>query len=210
MSRTIPLLLCLLFTCSCQAPGRKHVAALVEQLVSPIGPPGPDITDYNGGQADEKKLEASLKALFEGYEHPQVAQARAKLVAMGTPIFPELVRHLQDQRYCYSFCYAQWVNHSVGETIEHMMAEVVRGQFEPYGYKWRKNGHGSNGQPSFDQMLQEIGAEKYAEHVKGMTQRSAEKEYVEWYLQQEKKYGFTSSEQEEQIVAPCLNRLSQL
>ena len=179
-------------------------------LVSPIGPPGPEITDYRGGKEDMKKLDASLKALFEGYEHPQVAKARAKLVAMGTPIFPELVRHLQDKRYSYSFCSAAWEDYSVGHTVERIMAEVVGGRFSPYGYKWRPNAHGSNGQPNFGKMLSEFGAEKYAQHVLGMTRDQAEKEYVEWYVQKEKAYGFADPQQEEEILAPCLKRLSQL
>jgi hypothetical protein len=218
MLRSLPLVLCLMLGCSCAALRRDcveqvdpgQVSHLVEQLVSPIGPPGPEITDYNGGKEDMKKLEASLKALFEGYEHPQVARARAKLVSMGTPIFPELVKHLHDKRYSYSFCYAQWVNHSVGDTVSHIMAEVVRGRFSPYGYKWRENARSSNGQPNFGQMLRELGAESYAEHVKGMTRNEVEKEYVQWYLQKEKSYGFVDEKQEHDVVTPCLKRLSEL
>ena len=157
-----------------------------------------------------KKLEASLKALFEGYEHPQVARARAKLVSMGTPIFPELVKHLQDKRYSYSFCYAAWVDHSVGDTVGHIMAEVVGGRFRPSGYKSRKNAHGSNGQPSVGQMMSEFGVERYAEHAKGMTRDQVEKEYVEWYMQKEKGYGFVDTQQQEKILTPSSKRLSEL
>ena len=157
-----------------------------------------------------KKLEASLKALFEGYEHPQVAKARATLVSMGTPIFPELIRHLEDKRYSYSFCYASWVDHSVGSTVGHIMAEVVGGRFHPSGYKWRKNAHGSNGQPTVGQMMREFGVERYAEHAKGMTRDEAEKEYVEWYMQKERGHGFVDAQQQEKIMTPCITRLSEL
>jgi len=206
----MPLLFCLAIACSCTTPSPKHVSALVEQLVSPIGPPGPEITDYTGGKEDIKKLDASLKALFEGYEHPRVAKARAKLVAMGTPIFSELVGHLQDKRYSYSFCSAAWEDYSVGDTVQEIMAEVVGGRFSPCGYKGRQNAHGWNGQPSFGEMLREFGAEQYVQHVRGMTRDQAEKEYVQWYVQKEKGYGFANPQQEEKILAPCLKRLSQL
>jgi hypothetical protein len=218
MWRLLPLLLCAVMVWSCAAPRQQRVEALdskqvsdlVEQLVSPIGPPGPEITDYNGGKKDMKKWEASLKALSEGYEHPQVARARAGLVSMGTPIFPELIKHLNDERYSSSFCHAAWVDDSVGDAVGNIMAEVVGGRFRPSGYKWRENAHGSNGQPSVGQMMSELGIESYAEHAKGMTRDEAEKEYVEWYMQKEKSYGFVDAQQQDKIMTPCLKRLSEL
>jgi len=185
-------------------------AKLVEQLVSPIGPPPEDVKDYNGGKADMKKLEAHLKALSEGWMDPQVAEARQKLISMGTPTFPELVKHLDDKRYSYSFCSAAWEDLPVGYAVQEIMAEVVKGGFSPHGYKWRKNSIGSNGQPSFGQMLKELGAEKYANHAKGITTKQAEKEYVLWYMEKEKGHGFKDKQQEEYILAPCLKRLSEL
>jgi hypothetical protein len=105
---------------------------------------------------------------------------------MGTPIFPQLVKHLDDKRYSYSFCYAAWVDHPVGYAVQEIMADVVGEGFRPYGYKWRQNANGGNGQPSFGQMMREIGAEKYADHAKGITTKQAQKEYVQWYLEKEK------------------------
>ena len=187
------------------------VAKLVEQLVSPIGPPPEEVKEYNGGKADTKKLEGHLKALSEGWMDPQVAKAREKLISMGTPIFPELVKHLDDKRYSYSFCYAAWLDHPVGYAVQQIMAEVVDGGgFRPYGYKWRDNSNGSNGQPSFGQMMREIGAEKYAEHAKRITTKQAEKEYVQWYMEKEKGHGFKNKQQEQDILGPCFKRLSEL
>jgi len=186
------------------------VAKLVEQLVSPIGPPPDEVKDYHGGNTDRKKLEANLKALNEGWMDPQVANARKKLITMGTPIFPELVRHLNDQRYSYSFCYAAWVDHSVGYAVQQIMADVVGEGFSPCGYKLRENPSGWNSPPSFGEMMRETGAEKYAERAKGMTTKQAQKEYVKWYMEKEKGHGFKDKKQEQDILGPCLKRLSEL
>jgi hypothetical protein len=186
------------------------VANLIEQLVSPIGPPPDEVKDYNGGKADMKNLDAHLKAITEGWIAPQVANAREKLISMGTPIFPELVKHLDDKRYSYSFCYAAWVDNPVGYTVEQLMAAVVGGKFRPYGYKSRDNSNGSNVQPGFGQMMREIGAGKYAEHAAAITRNRAEKEYVQWYMEKEKAHGFKSKQQEQHILGPCLKRLSEL
>jgi hypothetical protein len=186
------------------------VAELVERLVSPVGPPPPEITDYMGGTNDMKKWLRSMTALFEGYEHPQVRRARAKLVSRGTSVFPELIKHLEDKRYSCSSCSAAWGNSTVGDVVGEVMAEVVGGRFHPWGYKWWENAQKSNGQPSFGQMMSERGKERYAEHAKSMTRDEVEKEYVRWYMEKEKSYGFQNAQQEEDILAPCLKRLSEL
>jgi hypothetical protein len=218
MFRPLSCALALFWGCYCAVAGdvpktnaaSSVVAKLVEQLVSPIGPPPEEVKDYNGGKADMKKLEAHLKALFEGWMDPQVAKAREKLISMGTRIFPELVKHFDDKRYSYSFCYAAWVDHPVGYAVQQIMEEVVEGGFRPYGYKSRHNSNGSNGQPSFGQMMREIGAEKYAEHAKGVTTKQAEKEYVQWYMEKERSHGFKNKQQEQDILGPCQKRLLEL
>ena len=218
MLRSLCCLIALCWGCQCVTAGNASstnaepslVAKLVEQLVSPIGPPPEEVKNYNGGKEDPKKLEAHLKALSEGWMDPQVARARQKLISMGTPIFPELVKHLDDNRYSYSFCYAAWVDHPVGYAVQQIMADVVDEGFNPYGYKWRKNAGSSNGQPSFGEMMREIGADKYAAHAKGMTTRQAQKEYVQWYMEKEKSHGFKDKKQEQDILGPCLKRLSEL
>lgn len=186
----------------------EEVLVLVEQLVSPIGPPGPEITEYTG--SDKKKVAASLKAVLDGYEHPQVTKAIEALVGMGPAIFPELVRYRQDKRYSYSFTVADWHHCSVGDAIDRIMEEVVTGRFSPVGYKTRKNARSSNSQPSFRQMLNAVGFEEYSRQVEGMTRDQAEAEYVKWYSQREIAYGFTDSAQEDEILAPILKRLSEL
>jgi hypothetical protein len=141
---------------------------------------------------------------------PQVAQARAKLVSLGTPIFPELVKHLNDKRYSFSFCSAAWVDFPVGYAVQGIMAQVVEEGFRPYSYKFRESSKGSNLQPDFGEMMREIGAEKYADHVKDTTTRQVRREYVQWYLEKEKSHGFKDKKQEQDIVGPCLKRLSEL
>lgn len=215
------LLCCLVafgWCCQCLVAGEQAstnanasvVTKLVEELVSPIGPPPEYIKNYGSGKTDAKKREAYLNALSQGWIDPRVASARKKLFAMGTAIFPELVNHLNDDRYSCSFCFADWVDYPVGQSVEQIMAEVVEEGFNPYSYKSRRNATGSNGQPSFREMMREIGAKKYADHVKGMTAKQVQKEFVEWYMQKEKSHGFENKLQEQDILGPCLKRLSEL
>jgi hypothetical protein len=192
------------------SPPAFEVDKLVEQLVSHIGPPPPEVKDYNGGKTDMKKLEAYFWALSEGWMAPQVAKAREKLIAMGTPIFPDLVKHLGDKRYSYSFCSADWVDYSVGSAVEGIMAEVIGSGFNPWSYKWRDNPSGSNGQPNFSEMMADRGGEKYADHARRITTREAEREFVQWYMEKEKSHGFVDQKQQHDILAPCLKRLSEL
>src|SRR6516162_6790152 len=97
-------------------PSSNQISILVQRLVSPVGPPGPEITEYPAkGKDDPTKLDQYLKALSNGVMHPQVQEARQALIAMGPCVFPDLVKHLSDTRYSYSFCYSTWVNHSVAD-----------------------------------------------------------------------------------------------
>ena len=113
-------------------------------------------------------------------------------------------------RYSYSFTVADWHHCSVGDAIDRIMEDVVTGRFSPFGYKTRKNGRSSNSQPSFREMLSEVEPEECSRQVAGMTRDQAEAEYAKWYSQREIAYGFTDPAQKENVLAPILERLSEL
>ena len=192
---SIPLLLvgCWSHNPECRAAeAEPQVAQLIEQLVSSRAP------------AKEK---------FRGMPSidPKVEVARQSLISMGTAIFPELVKQRDDKRYSYSRSYSIIVNHSVGDATEHIMEDVVGAHFRPYSYKSRENPRGTNSQPRFRTLMEEMGgAEKYAEHAKLLGTRAAQREYVQWYMAAEKSHGFIDAKQERDILAPCQKRLFDL
>ena len=49
------------------------------------------------------------------YSTPEVEAAIKGLKDMGPAVYPSLVMHLRDDRYCYSDVWAAWLNHTVGE-----------------------------------------------------------------------------------------------
>lgn len=176
----------------------ENVAWLVAQLVSAEPAKYP-----NGGEP----LAASSIEDLNGFTHPQVGRAIHKLIEMGTAIYPELAQHVGDDRYSRSIVTAAWVNYTVGNSVAQIMAEGI--EFSGYGYKWRKNKSGSNGEPSFGLMLREIGLEKYAEHASTRTKTELQKEFVTWKLDQERKHGFVDAEQESKITEPYLKWLAE-
>ena len=140
---------------------------------------------------------------MNGYIHPQVEKARTQLVAMGTEIYPILAEHISDDRYSYSGVYAAWVNNSVGTMIADIMAEGI----EPHigGYKGRENPTGSNGHPSFGEMVRELGGfEKYAAHAKDCSKAELRKDYIQWHIAKERSYGFVDAEQEKKVIGNYL------
>jgi hypothetical protein len=174
------------------------VELLVEQLVSPVP------AKYPSGEWERV---TNLENI-EGFIHPQVEKAREQLIAKGTEIYPILAEHIHDDRYSYSGVYAAWVNNSVGTMIADIMAEGI----EPHlgGYKGRKNPTGSNGHPSFGEMVRKLGGfEKYAAQAQGRSKTELRKDYIQWHIAKERSYGFIDHEQERKVIGEYLKMLEQ-
>jgi len=172
------------------------VAELIEQLASPV--PAKFAT------GEWERLNASEG--INGYIHPQVSKAREQLVTMGTKIYPALAERITDDRYSYSGVYAAWVNHSVGQ----MLAEIMADGIEPHvgSYKSRRNPKGSNGPPSFAQMVKELGGfEKYALYAKDRPKAELQKEYTRWHVANERNFGFVDDRQEREVIGEYLKLL---
>src|ERR1043166_6056875 len=84
----------------------RNVSELVELLVSPVPAKHPE------GEFDLRG-DDSIGSLL----HPQVEAAYNRLVKMGTAIYPQLVKHLRDDRYSYSRVETAWNNYSIGDAM---------------------------------------------------------------------------------------------
>jgi hypothetical protein len=137
--KSLTLMMACLAFASANAKGQTNqistnaVTELIEKLVSPVPP------KYQSGESD---LTNTLEDI-NGFIHPNVEKARQHLIEMGTDIYPILAEHINDKRYSYSIVSAAWLNRSVGQMIEDIMAEGI----EPHlgGYKWRKTQQGATG-----------------------------------------------------------------
>lgn len=173
------------------------VESLIEQLVSPVP------AKYPTGEWERLTVTNSME---NGFIHPQVAKARTQLVDLGTEIYPTLAEHINDDRYSYSGIYAAWVNHSVGRMLADIMADGI--ELNVGIYKSRENPSGSNGPPSFGEMVRESGGfEKYAVQAKGRSKMELRKEYLHWHIAKERSYGFLDDKQEKQVLGAYLKLL---
>jgi hypothetical protein len=184
-------------------PERTTVDALVEQLVSPDPPKHPDLYNPRPWAANEAGV-----IVVETGIHPRVNEARERLVAMGTDIYPELAEHIDDDRYSYSFVSAAWLNQTVGDMIARIMADGI----EPHvgSYKSRENPKGNNYPPSFDQMVREgYGYRRYAFHAKERSKPELQREYVRWHIARERDNGFIDKKQEQLIIGDYVKILEE-
>lgn len=174
----------------------RNVSELVELLVSPVPAKHPE------GEFDLRG-DDSIGSLL----HPQVEAAYNRLVKMGTAIYPQLVKHLRDDRYSYSRVETAWNNYSIGDAMVEIMAEGV--EVEIYRYKWRKNKTDGNGWLGFEAMGEEIGWEKYANYASTRSKPRLQKEFVQWKLNKEQEFGFANAEQEKALTTPYLKWLAE-
>jgi hypothetical protein len=181
-----------------QQPPDAVVIPLINQLVSPVP------AKYPSGETDL----ANVMEEINGYIHPKVERARLHLVEMGTDIYPILAEHIHDDRYSYSDVSAAWINISVGQMVVEIMAEGIQPHLG--SYKFRKNPKGSNGPPSFAQMVKEFGGfEKYALHAKGRSKAELRNEYVQWLVAKERNYGFIDQAQQQNVIGAYLKLINE-
>ena len=207
MKTTLKILFLLALISSCEPANadaqtspttNTAVTALIKQLVSPVP------AKYPSGETDFSNEFEDMN----GFIHPQVENARKKLIDMGTDIYPILAEHIHDDRYSYSGVYAAWLNHSVGYMVSRIMAEGIEPNIG--SYKSRKNPTGSNGPPSFSKMVEEFGGfEKYALMAKGRRKSKLQTEYVQWHVAKERGYGFIDKAQEQKIISKYLELINE-
>jgi len=173
---------------SVEVSGSEKVDVLVRQLVSQRPAP------YRSGYADPP--EAVVFA--NRYCTPEVEAAIKSLKEMGPAEFPALVKHLRDDRYCYSDVWAAWLNHNVGDAVVEVLDD---GHYMYGGYKTRETPSGSGGgYLSFDDYLDARGAEAWAEWAKSKSRLEIQIDFIDWCIVKENARGYIDEVQKKQIL----------
>ncbi len=162
--------------------GSKDVEALVLQLVSTRPAPHPTTLE---------------EEMTIPYMTPQVSNAIAKLKAMGTTIFPALVKHLVDDRYSFSTIVAAWDNCTVGDAVLEVLSD---GHHMFSGYKARKTPTGSAVYLSFRAYLRDREAEKGADWAKNRNRLEIQLDFIDWCVAKEEKRGFIDEAQRKHLI----------
>ncbi len=179
--------------------GSKQVDGLVAELVSrrpaPIPMAGSIPTEL------QKKVEMNGRFATE-----RVKSALKKLEEMGPPAFPYLLKHLEDERYCFSETLPSavdgggWMNETVGDAVY----LVLSNEFSFVGgYKVRKGADGRSCLPlTFEEFLGARGGiESWVASVKERSREEAFTEFIDWCIAEEGKRGFASKEDETLILS---------
>jgi hypothetical protein len=162
--------------------GAKQVDLLVAQLVSTRSAP------YPTGYGEDPAPSGEYVLGGGSYITPQVETAMQKLAKEGPAIFPWLIKHMQDDRYSYSYWCNSWINASVGDAIIDLLSDG----HSMYG--------GSLKSPTFHDYIYSKDREKWAEWAKNKTQLEIQMDFIDWCIAQEEKTSLTA-EQRKRIVA---------
>jgi hypothetical protein len=173
---------------SVEASGDEKVDALVRQLVSKRPAP------YPSGYWD-----APEAVVFANrYSTPEVEAAIKSLKAMGPAVFPALVKHLGDDRYCYSDVWEAWLNHDVGDAVVEVLDD---GHYLHSGYKFRETpSHSGGGYLSFEDYLHDRGAESWAEWAKSKLRLEIQMDFIDWCIAKENQRGYVDEAQKKQVL----------
>jgi len=173
---------------SVEESGSEQVDALVRQLVSKRPAP------YRSGYSDPP----TAIVFANRYCTPEVESAIKSLKELGPAVFPALVKHLGDDRYCYSDVWAAWLNHDVGDAVVEVLGD---GHYTHSGYKSRKTLSGLGGAYlSFDDYLKARGAEPWAEWAKNKSRLDIQMDFIDWCITKENELGFVDEAQRKQIL----------
>jgi len=167
--------------------GSPEVDALVLQLVSSRPAPYP-----SGSSRMMVKADWGVP-----YMTPQVSNAIVKLKAMGTAIFPALVKHLSDDRYSFSDISAAWGNLTVGDAVVNVLSD---GHYMVSGYKFRKTPSGSAVYLSFKDYLDARGPEKWSGWAKNKSRLDIQLDFIDWCTSKEQERGFTDEAQRKGVL----------
>ena len=173
---------------SVELSGSEQVDALVRQLVSQRPAP------YRSGYSDPPVV----VVFADRYSTPEVEAAIKNLKQLGPAIFPALVKHLRDDRYCYSDVWEAWLNHNVGNAVVEVLDD---GHYMYGGYKFRETPSGSGGgYLSFDDYLDARGAEAWAEWAKSRSRLEIQMNFIDWCIVKENTRGYIDEAQKKQIL----------
>jgi len=131
------------------------------------------------------------------YITAEAATAIEELKKMGPQIFPELVKHLGDDRYCYSIVVAAWINQNVGDAIVDILSG---GHYMHSGYKARETPTGTVAYLSFKDYLRSRDREEWAKWASTKSRLAIQLDFIDWCLEKEKQRGFIDESQRKEIL----------
>jgi hypothetical protein len=170
-----------------RGPSDDQIRKAIIALRSPVSPPLAQ---------GEWPIKSTLN---NGYMHPTVRDA-LDVIDQATPDqFSLFIPYFNDQSYSYSLIYAAWNNISVGEALINSITNRCGAGTVKNGYKSRETPKGYVNQPSFIEMIYEVGQQKWAAQQSGKSIADIRAEYAVWYRAQEEALGFISEKQRREI-----------
>jgi hypothetical protein len=139
------------------------------------------------------------------YATERVKTALRKLEEMGPAAFPFLAKHIHDDRYCFTRkplsapSNDYWVNNTVGDAVYGVISMDLT---FAGGYKGRDGADGKSF-PALgigDYIEAKGGLEAWAPTVARKSKAEVAKEVIEWCIEEEKKRGFASKEDEAALI----------
>ena len=191
--------------------GSPEVDQLVLQLVSLRPAPLP----VTGVEVPQEFSMDVLLGKFPNsrYQTKEVTAAVRKLTELGPKVFPYLIKHLHDDRYCFSTRLPSaspdggWINCSVGEAVH----DILSDGFEPSFYKIRDGKSGKSlCPPNFWEYVESAGGEEtWAAKAAKQTRSQTEVEIIDWCIKIERERGFVDDAEEKELMDRYLQRREQ-
>lgn len=191
--------------------GSKEVDRWVTELVSLRPAPVP----HMGAKVpDEVANKLGGVSVGGPYATERVKNALPKLEEMGPAAFPFLAKHVDDDRYCFTerplsgISNDSWNNCSVGEAVYRVIA---MGLSFAGGYKFREGLDGKGFAPLGigDYIEAQGGLETWAPTVAKKSKAEVAREVIEWCIEEEKKRGFASKEDEAKLIERYRSQLDE-
>lgn len=187
--------------------GSPKVDKLVSQLVSKRPAPLPLV----GRDIPEEWTVYS----FVPYMTDEVSNAIQKLRQMGPSIYPYLLKHMQDDRYCYSSVMPSsigntgWINFSVSHAVNEVF---THGQSIGGFYKWREVSKGKGYiPPSFSDYIEaQGGINKWTDKVTTKRRVDIDIAFVDWCIAEERIRGFKDKTSEKQLIHRYLKKRKEI
>jgi hypothetical protein len=178
---------------------------LIGQLRSPNKDPNPDLEAFVGLPKD-----------YDRKAQEKVEQARGKLIELGKDAFPVLIEHLNDKGYSRSIPTAILRSLSVGDVC----FLIIEDQVDLFASRRCKSRQGADGQLHvfhryFSKYCKrawytQAGMQAWWKEHKSQTLKEMQIEALRWDIEDERKIGFPSKEDEEEYLSPYLEKLAEL
>jgi hypothetical protein len=171
--------------------GSAAVDGLVARLVSKR--PAPFYSGYSPWSPSEMLMTGDGT-----YRTSEVRAAANELKKMGPGAFPYLVKHLNDDRYSYSFVSAAWLNAKVGQAVLDTLSD---GHYMHSGYKSRRTSLTTSAlYLSFRDYIDAKGVKPWADWAAKQDRLAIQMDFIDWCEAEEEKRGFIDDAQHRSVL----------